>query len=276
MKLRAPAKVNLSLRILGRRPDGFHEIESLIAPISLADEITIETTLGQGVKVRCDDPALPQDDSNLAAVAARQFHAQTGVRFFADISIAKGIPSGAGLGGGSSDAAAVLVALDSIFETNLGNSGLEEIASRIGSDVPFFIRRQRALVRGRGEMIDPAPASEPLHLVLIKPPFEVSTPWAYRQWSTAAGLPSVDLSPQSWGGLDFVNDLEKPVFEKFLLLPVIRSWLREQPGCHVAMMSGSGSTMFGVCDSQNSAIAIADRARTQFGEFTWTAVCKTD
>lgn len=275
MKLRAPAKVNLSLRILGRRPDGFHEIESVIAPISLADEITIETSLGQGVKVRCDDPAIPQDDSNLAAVAARQFHAQTGVRFFADIFITKHIPSGAGLGGGSSDAAAVLLALDSIFETNLGTAGLEEIAARIGSDVPFFIRRQRAIVRGRGEVVEPAPPAPPLHLVLIKPPFEVSTPWAYRQWSTATGLPSVDLSPQSWMDFEFVNDLETPVFEKFLLLPVIRAWLREQPGCHVAMMSGSGSTMFGVCESGEAAAAIARHAQAHFGEFTWTAVATT-
>jgi 4-diphosphocytidyl-2-C-methyl-D-erythritol kinase len=275
MKLRAPAKVNLSLRILGRRPDGFHEIESLMTPISLADEITVETSLGQGVRVTCDDPAIPRDDSNLAAVAARQFHAHTGIKFLANIDIRKRVPSGAGLGGGSSDAAAVLVALDAIFETHLGPDILEKIAANIGSDVPFFIRRVPAWARGRGERIEPAEFAQKLALVLLKPPFGVETPWAYKRWSASTELPGVDYATQSWDGTELVNDLERPVFEKYLLLPVMKSWLRGQPECRAALMSGSGSTMFAVCDDLAGAQAVAARATEHFGPTLWKAACET-
>jgi 4-diphosphocytidyl-2-C-methyl-D-erythritol kinase len=273
MKLRAPAKVNLSLRILGKRPDGFHDLESLVTPISLADEISIATGIGQGVRVHCDDPTVPQDDSNLAAVAARQFHSHTGIRFDARISIKKHIPSGAGLGGGSSDAAAVLVALDSIFETHLGSDGLEKIAANIGSDVPFFIRRVPAWMRGRGEEIEPTELSQKLTLVLIKPPFGVETPWAYKHLAKSVELPGVDYGVQRWCGFEFVNDLERPAFEKFTLLPVMKAWLREQPECRAALMSGSGSTMFGVCDDHAAARAVSVRALEHFGNSLWTAVC---
>ncbi len=274
MKLRAPAKVNLSLRILGKRPDGFHEIESLMAPISLADEITVTTGLGQGVRVHCDDPAIPQDDSNLAAVAARQFHAHTGQRFNARIDIHKRIPSGAGLGGGSSDAAAVLVALDSLFETHLGVAGLEKIAANIGSDVPFFVRRVPAWARGRGERIEPAEMAGTFTLVLLKPPFGVETPWAYKRWSVSAELPGVDYAPQRWSGIEFVNDLERPVFEKYPFLAVMKTWLRKQPETRVALMSGSGSTMFAVCEGRLAADELAARAVGHFGESMWTANCE--
>lgn len=272
MKLRAPAKVNLSLRILRRRTDGFHDLETLMTPISLADEISIETKIGQGVHVHCDDPEMPRDEANLAGIAARQFHAHTGIRFEAHVSIRKRIPAGAGLGGGSSDAAAVLVALDSIFETHLGPDGLEKIAADIGSDVPFFIRRVPARARGRGEFIEPVTLPGKLSLVLLKPPFGVETPWAYRRWLDSAELPSVDYGPQTWGGIEFVNDLERPVFEKYLLLPVMKRWLREQPECRTALMSGSGSTMFAACETPDDARAVERRAREHFGAMLWTAV----
>ncbi len=273
MKLRAPAKVNLSLRILGKRADGFHNLESLVTPISLADEISVATSIGQGVRVHCDDPAVPQDDSNLAAIAARQFHSHTGIRFDARIGIRKRIPSGAGLGGGSSDAAAVLVALDSIFETHLGPDGLEKIAANIGSDVPFFIRRVPAWMRGRGEEIAPTDFSQKISLLLLKPPFAVATPWAYKRWSESIELPGVDYGVQRWADLEFVNDLERPAFEKYTLLPVMKAWLRSQPECRVALMSGSGSTMFAVCASRSAARAVSVRAIEHFGSSIWTAVC---
>jgi 4-diphosphocytidyl-2-C-methyl-D-erythritol kinase len=274
MKLRAPAKVNLSLRILSRRPDGFHDLESLVTTVSLADEITVDTRIGQGVTVKCDDPTIPENDSNLAAVAARQFHSHSGIRFQANINITKRIPAGAGLGGGSSDAAAVLVALDSIFETNLGVSGLEKIAANIGSDVPFFIRRVPAWMRGRGEIIDPEPWSRKLTLLLLKPPFAVETPWAYKHFAKSVELPGVDYGPQHWDGLEFVNDLERPAFEKFTLLPVMKAWLRGQSECRVALMSGSGSTMFAVCEDRPGAEALSARALAHFGDSTWSAVCE--
>jgi len=274
MKLRAPAKVNLSLRILGPRPDGFHDLESLMTPISLADEIEVETGIGQGVSVHCDDATIPQDASNLAAVAARQFHAHTGRRFVARIDIRKRIPSGAGLGGGSSDAAAVLVALDAIFETNLGVMGLEKIAASIGSDVPFFIRRVPAWARGRGERIEPVALPGTLTLALFKPPFGVSTPWAYKNLSASSELPGVDYAAQNWNGIEFVNDLERPAFEKYALLPVMKAWLRGQPECRAALMSGSGSTMFAVCEHRDAARGLVARASEYFGTTMWTSVCE--
>lgn len=273
MKLRAPAKVNLSLRILGKRPDGFHELETLMTPISLADEISIETGIGQGVRVHCDDPSVPQDDSNLAAIAARQFHSHTGIRFTVKIGIRKQIPAGAGLGGGSSDAAAVLVALDSIFETHLGPAVLEQIASNIGSDVPFFIRRAPAWARARGERIEPTSLPGQLWLALLKPPFGVETPWAYKKWSGSTNLPGVDYDEQEWGGFRFINDLERPVFEKFLFLAEMKTWMRAQPECRAALMSGSGSTMFAVCEDATGAKAVTERAKVHFGSTMWTAVC---
>jgi len=274
MKLRAPAKVNLSLRILGKRADGFHNLESLVTPISLADEITVEVGIGQGVRVRCDDPTIPQDDSNLVAVAARQFHSHTGIRFRAQIDIRKHIPAGAGLGGGSSDAAAVLVALDSIYETNLGASVLEKIGANIGSDVPFFIRRVPAWMRGRGEHIEPEPGFQKLCLLLLKPPFGVETAWAYKSFAKSTGLPTVDYGPQKWNGLEFFNDLERPVFEKYTLLPVMKAWLRGQAECRAALMSGSGSTMLAVCDDHTAAEALCARALEKFGGAMWSAVCE--
>jgi 4-diphosphocytidyl-2-C-methyl-D-erythritol kinase len=275
MKLSAPAKVNLSLRILGKRMDGFHEIETLMAPVSLEDEITIETSLGRAVRVTCDDPALPQDDSNLAGVAARQFSSHTGRQFAAEILIEKRIPHGAGLGGGSSDAAAVLVALDLIFETHLGWEGLEEIAGKIGSDVPFFIRRQPAWCSGRGERVKPALLAEPLTLLLLKPPFGIETSAVYRAWAGSRELPDVPYAPQRVGEIELVNDLERPVFEKYLLLPVLKQWLIAQPGARAALMSGSGSTVFAVCESSEVARDLEARAKAEFGPDWWSCVCET-
>jgi 4-diphosphocytidyl-2-C-methyl-D-erythritol kinase len=275
MKLRAPAKVNLSLRILGRRPDGYHEIESLMTPISLADEITIETSLGHRIRVACDDPSLPTDWTNLAAVAAGKFYDHTGLRFDTRITIRKRIPHGAGLGGGSSDAASVLVGLDALFETHLGAEALEALAAKCGSDVPFFIRRQPAWVRGRGERVEPASLGRTLVLVLVKPAFAVETPWAYRHWAGSSELPGISYEPACVDGITLVNDLERPVFEKFLLLPIIKRWLGAQPGVLSSGMSGSGSTMFAVCDAAASAQEIQSRAREHFGQALWSCVCET-
>jgi 4-diphosphocytidyl-2-C-methyl-D-erythritol kinase len=269
MKLRAPAKVNLHLRVLGKRPDGFHELETLMVPIDLADEITVETALGGHISVTCDDETIPTDESNLAFVAARKFLQSTNLRFDVRITIEKHIPSGAGLGGGSSDAAAVLVALDTLLETRLGPEALEAIAAQVGSDVPFFVRGRAAVCRGRGERMDPAPAIPATHLVLIKPAFAVETAWAYKKWSAARELPRVPYGAQDVGWTTVVNDLERPVFEKFLLLPVIKTWLCSQPDVFAAGMSGSGSTMFALPRNDANVDDLAARARSMFGDSTW-------
>ena len=274
MKLRAPGKVNLQLSVLGRRPDGFHEIETLILPISLADEISVEVFAGATVGVSCDDPDVPEGESNLAAKAAAEFSRRTGLRFGARIAIRKRIPMGAGLGGGSSDAAAVLVALDSIFETRLGIERLEEIAALLGSDVPFFVRGQPAICRGRGEIIQPFDVFEKLRLLLLKPPFAVETPWAYKAWAASRSLPGVPEDEQDLGWTKIFNALERPVFEKFFMLPVMKEWLRQQPEVRAAAMSGSGSTLFAVVREGGSGHDLEERLKVEFGETLWTAWCE--
>ncbi|MGB8467037.1 MAG: 4-(cytidine 5'-diphospho)-2-C-methyl-D-erythritol kinase [Terrimicrobiaceae bacterium] len=273
MKLRAPAKVNLQLRIHGRRPDGFHEIETLIVPISLADEITVETSAGSAVRISCDDPNIPEGEKNLAARAARAYSRCTGLQFAAQIGIRKRIPMGAGLAGGSSDAAAVLVALDLIFETHLGVEGLEKVAAKVGSDVPFFIRGLPAICRGRGEIIQPFHVPERLRLLLLKPPFAVETPWAYKSWAASHSLPGGLEDEQDLGWIKIFNSLERPVFEKFLVLPVMKGWLRQQREVRAAGMSGSGSTLFAVLREEDGGPDLEKRVKARFGDTLWTAFC---
>lgn len=275
MKLRAPAKVNLQLRILGRRADGFHDIETLIVPLSLCDEITVETAEGDSVMVSCDDPGVPTGRNNLAAAAVHEFQNETGLRFAANIEIRKSIPVGAGLGGGSSDAATVLLALDELLETRLGFEGLEKVAAKLGSDVPFFIRRMPAICRGRGEIIEPFDVPESLKILLIKPPFGVETAWAYKAWAASRSLSDQLEAEQDLGWMRIFNSLERPVFEKFLVLPAIKEWLRGQPEVHAAAMSGSGSTVFAVLGSAASGAGLERRIRDIFGESLWTALCDT-
>jgi 4-diphosphocytidyl-2-C-methyl-D-erythritol kinase len=192
MHVSAPAKINLSLKILGRRSDGFHEIETLIAPISLSDEIKIDkTSSGKEIEFHCDDPSVPMDDGNLVVRAANLFFSATKLQPGISIELKKRIPHGAGVGGGSSDAATTLLALNQLFETNLARDELAKLGSAIGSDVPFFIFESAALCRGRGELVAPTKMPEALSLVLLKPDFTVPTAWAYSRWQDSQEIPSV-------------------------------------------------------------------------------------
>ena len=274
MKVRAPAKVNLQLRILGRRADGFHDIETIIVPLSLADEITIETLPGDAITITCDDPAVPTGRNNLALAAAYAFQEETGLRFAATIHLRKRIPISAGLGGGSSDAATVLSALDQLFDTKLGLKSLQEIAARIGSDVPFFVRPRAATCRGRGEIIEPLEVPETLNLLLMKPPFGVDTAWAYRAWAAAPSAPDRLEAEQDLGWIKIFNALERPVFEKFIILPVMKEWLLRQPEVRAAAMSGSGSTIFALLRGEASGSSLERRVKAMFGETLWTASCQ--
>lgn len=275
MKMRALAKVNLHLRILGRREDGFHDIETLMVPVSLGDELVVETSLGRTVKVECGHPDVPTDADNLVTRAARQFSEDTGRRFAVRILLEKKIPMGAGLGGGSSDAAAVLLALDAIFETHLGSEKLEAMAAKLGSDVPFFIRQKPAICRGRGEIIEPFVVTEKFPLLLVKPPFGVETPWAYKSWAASRSLPGGYEKAQKLGELEVSNALERPVFEKFPVLAVMKKWLLEQRAVRAAAMSGSGSTMFAVLKDSAAGPMLEKRIKEVFGSTLWTALCET-
>jgi 4-diphosphocytidyl-2-C-methyl-D-erythritol kinase len=276
MKRFAPAKINLSLRVLRRRDDGFHEIETLMVPLSLADEIDIqpsESACGSGkIEFLCSDPSLPVGPSNLACRAAELFCDRTGCLPEFRLELTKRVPHGAGLGGGSSDAAGVLLALNEFFRTNLSVNDLAAMAAELGSDVPFFVYESAAFCRGRGEQVEPVPFPERLPLLLLKPPFPVPTPWAYSRWRDSRELPGVRYAAQSFAWGELINDLERPVFEKYLLLAEIKSWLLEQPAVSGALLSGSGSTLFAVLRNDGEAEALAGSAKERFGEL-WTCAC---
>ncbi|MEO5720104.1 MAG: 4-(cytidine 5'-diphospho)-2-C-methyl-D-erythritol kinase [Chthoniobacterales bacterium] len=276
MQLRAPAKINLSFQILGRREDGFHEIETLMAPISLFDGITLMRAGAKGeIAFACDDPTLPTGDDNLAVRAARLFMQATGVAGGIAIALQKSIPHGAGLAGGSSDAATVLLGLNRLFETRLPVAEMTGLAAEIGSDVPFFIHESAAVCRGRGELVNPASLAHASPLLLLKPSFGVPTPWAYARWKDSKELAGIAYGPQEFGGHTFRNDLERPVFEKHLFLARMKMWLLEQPEVGVALMSGSGSTIFAVLRDGADATELATRAKTELDPELWSCACET-
>ena len=190
MEFHAPAKINLSLRVLGRRADGFHDLESLMCPVSVFDTLDVTLREAGGLEFVCDDGTLPAGDDNLVVRAARLFCALRGIEPNVRIALTKHIPHGAGLGGGSSDAATTLLALDRLFETRLSREALAAMAAEIGSDVPFFIYDSAAMIRGRGERVEPVAFPHALPLLLIKPPFGVPTPWAYSRWKDACEIHS--------------------------------------------------------------------------------------
>ncbi len=271
MKLISPAKVNLHLKILGKRPDGFHEIETLMVPVTLADEITFERLDEPGILLTCDDPRVPTGSENLIVRAVELFFEETGTSMGLRIQVLKRIPMGAGLGGGSSNAATVLVALNRLTNCRLTIAQLEALAARIGSDVPWFIRGEAAICRGRGERIGPKVDIPPWTILLLKPPFGVPTPWAYQALARMQNKQSI---AQNVDGITLCNDLETPVFHKYVLLPTIKNWLLEQEGVIAAAMSGSGSTMFAVLASPALAAKLADSAQAAFGHSLWTHACE--
>ena len=274
MQVLAHAKINLSLKILGRCSDGFHEIETLIAPISLFDEIKIEKK-PRGIDFQCDDPSVPQGDDNLVVRAAKAFFKKTRKKDGFTIELKKKIPHGAGLGGGSSDAAATLLALNQLFEAKLSREELVKLGSTIGSDVPFFIFGSAAMCKGRGEMVTPIELKEKLSILLLKPDFGVSTRWAYARWQESRKIPSVSYAAQEFSGQTLINDLERSVFEKFVFLAQLKMWLLKQPEVGAALMSGSGSTIFAMMRKNADVDLIAERARKELDRELWTSVCET-
>jgi 4-diphosphocytidyl-2-C-methyl-D-erythritol kinase len=252
MRVLAPAKINVYLRIVGQRPDGYHLLDSLMIPISLYDEITVEVRSGAcEITVTCDDPTVPADQTNLAYQAATLLCRETGTQAGIAIALHKRIPAGAGLGGGSSDAAAVLKCLNTMFSLGLTEATLCSLARQLGADVPFFVPCVPSQLQGIGELLTPVPALPRRWLVVVVPPFGVSTPWAYRRFDELPPEKSVQasvstLTPGQWPPLaSFINDLERAVFSEYPQLVQIKEQLL-QHGAEGAVLSGSGSAVFGV------------------------------
>jgi 4-diphosphocytidyl-2-C-methyl-D-erythritol kinase len=232
-----------------------------MAPLDLADRLDVELKGTPGLDFSCSDATLPTDGANLVCMAVTAFAVATGRHFGVRIHLEKRIPHGAGLGGGSSDAAAVLKALNELLSSGLSCEDLEKIAAKIGSDVAFFIRGVPAICRGRGEHVEPVEGVPSEEILLVKPPFPVSTAWAFGAW--AAAVKPCATFPAMLGSIAMVNDLEAPVFSKHLQLPVLKRWLSAQTGVRAALMSGSGSTVFAVLGGP--AEDLADRVRKEFG-----------
>ncbi len=273
MKITAPAKVNLFLRVIRRRDDGFHEIETRMAPLSLCDELSLEMRESGGLQFSCSNPDLPADESNLVVRAVRALEKRAGRQLNLAIHLTKRIPLGAGLAGGSSDAASTLRGVNQICELGLETGEIREIAAQLGSDVPFFLHGGVCDCRGRGEIVEPVPFPHRLRLLLVKPGFGVSTLWAYQNWRDSCEIPGATYKsqPQTWGNLE--NSLERPVFAKFPLLADLKSWLLARPEVEAALMSGSGSTTFAILRGEGENSELEADLRAEFGAELWTAVC---
>jgi len=287
MLKKSPCKVNLLLNILGRRADGFHELETVLQPVNLYDEITFERA-GKGIRLSCSEKSLPTDSDNLIFRAAEKFLSAAAISEGVKIYLDKKIPLAAGLGGGSGNAATALLALNELFGHPLALEKISEIAASLGSDIPFFLQDKPALGTGRGEQIRPLekfPALAGKAFLLIHPGFGVSTPWAYQnlarfpaalngQTGRADKLISLlQTSDLKTAATQFYNSLEAPAFEKFPVLQLYKEFL-VAGGAPAALMSGSGSTTFAICENLSAAESLAEKFKSKFGKNGWTTAVK--
>lgn len=267
--LRAPAKVNLSLRILGRRPDGYHDLDTVMQKLKLSDLITLTVTDKPGIVLRCPDSDLPEDRSNIVFRAAEAFFAacecgKLGVR----ITLEKNIPVAAGLGGGSSDAGTVLVGLNRLFGAGFSTADLVALARPLGADVPFFVTDFGAVrAEGIGDQMDAVPSLKNCTFVLVNPGFPVSTRWVYEKYAlTMADKDSklcdsqkkISHVPLYAGG----NDLEQVTLSSY---PEIERLKQNLLGLGAAsvLMSGSGPTVFGVFPDEDGGVSTLVRQAVQ-------------
>jgi 4-diphosphocytidyl-2-C-methyl-D-erythritol kinase len=285
LEKKSPCKVNLLLNILGRRADGFHELETVMQPVDFCDELVFERG-GNGIQLSCSEKTLPVDSKNLVFRAAKNFLAATKNSDGIKIHLEKKIPLAAGLGGGSGNAATTLLALNELFGSSLAPEKLHELAAVLGSDIPFFLQNKPALATGRGEKIQPLekfPALRGKAFLLIHPGFGISTPWAYQNLARfpealngrkgrAQELIS-RLQTDDWPAIadGFYNSLEAPALEKFPILGLFQEFLRVN-GALAALMSGSGSTTFAICENVSSAELLAEKFKSKFGQDCWLAV----
>lgn len=269
IQVQAPAKLNLSLRILGKRDDGFHEIDTTMFRVDgLHDEL--EFSESEQFSLTCDQADLPLDEGNLVTKAVRAFEQALGESCRFSIHLVKRIPDGAGLGGGSSDAAATLRTLNEQSPSPVSPDRLMEIAGELGSDVPFFLGPSCCRCTGRGEVVEPFVLPPvPLQVLLLKPGFAVHTPDAYGRWKDAGDLVGVPSGVQELEGLILVNDLERPVFAKHRFLAELKVWLLQREEVVAAQLSGSGSTVFALLHVGENGDDLAAAARLELDPTLW-------
>lgn len=268
LTLQAPAKINLRLKILGKRTDGYHEIETLLQRIGLWDTLRLQPR-DRGVELVCPKNPELAGPENLAVKALDRLSAEIGRPLPFRIHLTKRIPWGAGLGGGSSDAAAVLKGVNDWLGRPVSLDRLSRLAAQLGSDVPFFLLEQTAWARGRGERLDPAPGWPAWWVVLVFPGFPLATAWVYGRLKiplTKKNKPIIIKSLKIDPGLPpaafWENDLEQAVFPHYPVLAGLKEALRRQ-GAAGALMSGSGSTVFGLWKNKAAAARAARDLRDQ-------------
>ena len=277
--LQAPAKINLLLAVTGRRPDGFHDIVSVAAPLAWGDTLCVEVG-GSSFSVASDDPSVPTDGTNLVMRAAAAFAEASGWRGGARFSITKRIPPGSGLGGASSDAVCALLALNDAAGRPLDDGALALVASRVGSDCPLFLAGAPVVMRGRGERVERLPADayrrmRGVRVLLFKPAFPIPTPWAYAM--LAAGAPGAyvpaaeaEARLSAWMGRPraqlrdlLFNSMERPAFAKYPALPVLLGMLGRLG--FEARMSGSGSACYALLEERADARPLQAAVRGAWG-----------
>lgn len=281
MKIRAPAKINLSLRVLGKRADGYHLLDTIMVPVSLYDEIEIKKqraaaslSANELITIICNNPDVPVGRDNIAYRAAETILRKTRKSLPISIRIKKTIPIGAGLGGGSSDAAATLVALNRLLKLRFSLSVLEKIALTLGADVPFFIRARPARALGIGERLRPLCSLPHFWSVILYPGFPVSTAWVYRSFRQKLTKPlvntSIATSPKSLSAITsrLENDLEGVALKRYPEIGLFKQKLLRE-GALGALMSGSGSSVFGVFSSKAAAMRAFRRLRKEEGAQTF-------
>jgi len=259
LRLKAPAKINLYLNVLNKRPDGYHDIETVFEKIDLCDEITLKKRK-QGIKVLCRHKGVPQDERNLGARAARALLKKTNCSDSVQIKIAKRIPVASGLGGGSSDAASVLLGLNKLLRLGQSRRQLLDVAGRIGADVPFFILpAARAIGRGKGEILSPLKIKRKNWYVLVVPAFKVST----RRMYQALKMP---LTPRPCGvkitRRYSYNSFEPVLRKKYKEIQEIKKALKSH-GAKATLVSGSGPCVFGIARTGKEAVDISEKLRAK-------------
>ncbi len=269
----APAKLNLGLEVLRRRADGYHEIQTIFLPLRLADRVEIRPAIaGAGIRLSIAGAELPVDRANLVWRAAERACAAFGVNADLEILLDKRVPVAAGLGGGSSDAATTLLALETLFDRALGDTVRSRIALELGADVPFFLDPKPALGRGVGELLEALPGVPEMHWVLVAFPFPISTAEAYAEASRELTLPR---DPSSIGALlgpsgllaSPRNDLEASAVRRHPEIRAVRRAL-ERVGALATGMTGSGPTVFGRFADERAARQVADRVEVPAGART--------
>jgi 4-diphosphocytidyl-2-C-methyl-D-erythritol kinase len=279
----SPAKINLFLAVTGRRADGFHDLVSVAAPLDFGDRLVASIEKEQAkagpFTLQCDLPDVPVDGSNLVLKAAEAFAAATGWKQSVRFSLKKNIPMGAGLGGGSSNAVAALRALNRLADGLLGEEQLAQLAATLGSDCVLFLKNAPVVMRGRGERVEPLPQSAAARLrgrrvLLFKPSFGISTPWAYGRMVARGGdyLPTAQAEARLAAWLDgnapaeeiLFNNMQPAAFEKYVALPLLLERLRREFGV-AAAMSGSGSACFALLRDDTVTAPLAACVRECWG-----------